>query len=414
MQMSDVIERLERVAATCSSPDSARADITDAMASITRLESYLAARRAELVTMLRSEPGAFAEGDVADTSRCSLGQATRETARADTLEAADAFADALLDGEITTGHVDALTRAGRQLGESQRAELFDRQEALAARAARSSIAEFDKELRRTVRELEADDGSSRLERQRRAVRLRTWVDGDDMWNVSGRFDPQTGADLARRLRTTTEAMFAESVPSTAPSDPIERQQHLQALAFERLILSGSAGDDGATELRSARSRVDAVVVVDATQSDGAGGPVVDWGIPVELPRQVLIDLLRARTPDVVVVANGLVLHAPGELNLGRSTRLANRAQRRALRGLYATCAVPGCATHYDRCKLHHVVWWRNGGRTDLDNLLPVCSHHHTKVHDGGWHVTLGADRALTITTPSGQVMRTGPPKRSAA
>ena len=56
----------------------------------------------------------------------------------------------------------------------------------------------------------------------------------------------------------------------------------------------------------------------------------------------------------VVVRNGVVLYAPGELNLGRTTRLANRAQRRALRALYSSCAIPGCTGAYDRCKLHHV------------------------------------------------------------
>ena len=38
---------------------------------------------------------------------------------------------------------------------------------------------------------------------------------------------------------------------------------------------------------------------------------------------------------------------------------------------------------YDRCKLHHITWWRHGGRTDLDNLLPVCSRCHTKIHQDG-------------------------------
>lgn len=116
----------------------------------------------------------------------------------------------------------------------------------------------------------------------------------------------------------------------------------------------------------------------------------------------------------VIVCNGIVLHAPGELNLARTTRLANRAQRRALRGLYSTCAIPGCATHYDRCKLHHVIWWRHGGRTDLDNLLPLCTHHHHKVHDDGWQLTLGPDRQLTLRFPDGTVRNTGPPHRQAA
>ncbi|MEL6893418.1 MAG: HNH endonuclease signature motif containing protein [Actinomycetota bacterium] len=422
MDTSVVIERVEQVAATCASPDAAHADIAAALSAITQVESHLAGRRAELVSMLSALPGALPEADIAHTTRCSLGRASKETARADTLDAADAFADALLDGDITTGHVDALTRAGRQLDEPQRAALFDRHEQLANEAAGRTIAEFDTLLRRTVRELQADDGSKRLERQRRSTRLRTWVDHDDMWNIAGRFDPKTGIDLARQLRTTTEAMFAETAPDTAPDDPIERSQHLQALALARLMLETRADSPAASNgaepelatVPTTRSRVDAVVVVDATQTDGAGGPIVDWGIPVELPHHALVDLLGLRQPDVVVVANGLVLHAPGELNLGRTTRLANRAQRRALRGLYTTCAIPGCTVHYDRCKLHHIIWWRHGGRTDLDNLLPVCTHHHTNIHNNSWDVSLGANRELTIHIPDGRTIHTGPPKRSAA
>ena len=123
--------------------------------------------------------------------------------------------------------------------------------------------------------------------------------------------------------------------------------------------------------------------------------------------------LRAELTDpevsAVVVRNGVVLHATGTLDLGRSTRLANRAQRRALRGLYSTCSIPGCSVAYDRCKLHHLVWWRNGGATDLHNLVPVCSKHHHDIHDRGWVLALGPNRELTVTMPDGTVRTTGPP-----
>jgi hypothetical protein len=109
-----------------------------------------------------------------------------------------------------------------------------------------------------------------------------------------------------------------------------------------------------------------------------------------------------------------VLHAPGELNLGRTSRLANRAQRRALRSLYATCAIPGCTVAFANCKLHHVIWWRHGGRTDLDNLLPVCAHHHSKIHHDGWIIELGPDRHLTLRFPDGTIRTTGPPSIRAA
>jgi hypothetical protein len=129
---------------------------------------------------------------------------------------------------------------------------------------------------------------------------------------------------------------------------------------------------------------------------------------------VLRDLWPDADVHAVVVRNGVVLHAPGQLDLGRTTRLANRAQRRALRALYATCAVPGCASRFDTCTIHHIHWWRNGGPTDLHNLLPICSRHHHLVHEGGWQLHLGHDRALTVTMNDGTVMTTGPPNRTAA
>ena len=116
----------------------------------------------------------------------------------------------------------------------------------------------------------------------------------------------------------------------------------------------------------------------------------------------------------VTVRNGVIIDAPGELNLGRTTRLANRAQRRALRALHRTCAVPGCDVTFDRCTIHHIHWWRHGGTTDLANLLPLCNRHHHLVHDRGWQLELGPHRELTVTTPSGRVMTTGPPQRWAA
>jgi predicted restriction endonuclease len=68
---------------------------------------------------------------------------------------------------------------------------------------------------------------------------------------------------------------------------------------------------------------------------------------------------------------------------------------------------------FDKCKVHHVRWWRHGGRTDLDNLLPVCVRHHTAIHFEGWQVALTPDRTLTVTCPDHTVMATGPPARAA-
>jgi hypothetical protein len=202
-------------------------------------------------------------------------------------------------------------------------------------------------------------------------------------------------------------LFAEHTPDTAPADPIERQRHLNALALANLITSSGAAKAGRGEI---------VVVIDTNQPASPGEPVIDWGLPVTVPYQVLCQLADDDQLDTttVIVRNGVIIHAPGNLNLGRTTRLANRDQRRARRALHPTCAIPGCTVRYDRCKLHHIIWWRNGGRTDLDNLIPLCAHHHSRVHNDDWQLTLGPNRELTIHLPDGTIHNTGPPTRRAA
>ena len=232
---------------------------------------------------------------------------------------------------------------------------------------------------------------SRLARQRRATRLDTWIDDDGMWCLRGRFDPETGLTLHSRLANTVAALFADKTPDDCPFHPLERQAFLRAHALAAL-----------TEGHGTRSAVPEIVaVLDVTDPQPDGSPTVDWGLPVELPAEVLRRLFDTADTHPIIVRGGVVLHAPGRLDLGRTTRVANRAQRRALRALYATCAIPGCDTRYDLCHLHHIIWWEHGGPTDLANLLPLCVRHHHAVHDHGWHLILAADRSLTITYPDG-------------
>jgi HNH endonuclease len=186
---------------------------------------------------------------------------------------------------------------------------------------------------------------------------------------------------------------------------VAKQDWLRAQAFIDIFDSGGAAGAGAPEI---------VVVVDTTSADARGRPVVDWGMLVEIPWQVLMRWLGFADVNTVLVRNGVVLHAAGRLDLGRSTRLANRSQRRALRATYPTCAIPGCDVRFSYCQIHHVHWWDHGGLTDLDNLIPVCSRHHHAVHDDGWHLSLSRSRILTVSLPDGTVMSTGPPRRQAA
>jgi hypothetical protein len=81
-----------------------------------------------------------------------------------------------------------------------------------------------------------------------------------------------------------------------------------------------------------------------------------------------------------------------------------------MRAMYPTCNIPGCRVPFEQCVLHHIRYWRNNGRTDLDNLIPLCTTHHQAAHEGGSHLALHpVNRQLTITDPDGSIQTSGPP-----
>ena len=404
MQRHQLIELLDTaVAADASTTD--RAAVVAAIAAVTRLTAWGDAQQIAYAQAL-NKMGAVAEEVMATASRSDSRDAERIVKRADTANKAPAFGQALAVGKVAAGHLDQLTTSLRRLDSDQQATLLADASRLVAIAANSTPDEFARTLRAEERRLATDDGMTRLERQRAAVRLYRRSDlnsGMSIFTLT--VDPVTGVKLHNKITAATDALFHDKTPEGCPLDPIEKQSFLRAHALLNII-------DG-KGIRLGRPEI--VVVVDTTAPDPVtGAPTVDWGLPVEIPHRVLLELFDVAEVHTVVVRNGVVLHAPGELDLGRSTRLANRAQRRALRATYATCAIPGCAARFDLCKIHHVHWWRHGGRTDLCNLLPICVRHHTLVHKGGWQLHLADDRTLTVTLPDGTTMTTGPPKRNAA
>jgi hypothetical protein len=92
---------------------------------------------------------------------------------------------------------------------------------------------------------------------------------------------------------------------------------------------------------------------------------------------------------------------------GRARRTPNPAQRREVLRRDRHCRFPGCA-NVTFTNTHHVVAWKPGGRTDLDNLALLCVHHHHLVHSTGWQMTGNANEELSFVGPSGRVMTTRP------
>ena len=71
--------------------------------------------------------------------------------------------------------------------------------------------------------------------------------------------------------------------------------------------------------------------------------------------------------------------------------------------MYRTCGFPDCTVGFEHCRIHHVTYWEHFGRTDLDNLIPLCELHHHLVHEGGWTLQLHPGRRITLRRPDGTV-----------
>lgn len=74
------------------------------------------------------------------------------------------------------------------------------------------------------------------------------------------------------------------------------------------------------------------------------------------------------------------------LDLGIHRRLFSRAQRIALTERDGGCAFAGCEAPPSHTEAHHVEWWNEGGPTNLDNGILVCSRHHHDIHRDNWGI----------------------------
>lgn len=391
--------------------------------AVDRLVAWAEAQRLRLASVLRADGRTVV--DVLDPSsvHCSMASFARIERRADVVELFPGFLDALTHGEVCLDHLDRLGEALRRLLPNERDLLAADHARLLAVACSGPAARFGRFLSREVTRFEhrrpvpdpssvdgegvdgegVDPAEARFAAQRAGIRLTSHTDRDTGMVIHRlALDPLRSLAFERRIATMVESLHHGPPIDGCPSDPLERQGFLRAQAL-LLLLEGEGG--------ARPSGAEIIVVVDHTAPDDT--PDIDWGRPVDIPSRVVDELLREGTTRVhqVVVRNGVVITAPGTLDLGRGSRLANAAQRRALRALYRGCGIPGCEVGFEHCTIHHITWWRHGGTTDLQNLLPICSRHHHLVHDRGWQLELGPNRELRVTTTSGRVMSTGPPRR---
>ena len=226
---------------------------------------------------------------------------------------------------------------------------------------------------------------------------------DDDGSLVGvfRLDPDEGAALLAALslgkevlrgqkRSAERSGEAEPRPeaddcSSAPTRPKISNADALALMVETMLAA-----DHTTDI-SRHERTLVVVHLDGEKAHLHEGPTLS------------AETAKRMTCDACVCA--VLMRDRETLDLGRTQRLPNRAQRRALMVRDGGCRFPGC-TERRFVEAHHVRHWTDGGRTDVANLLLLCWRHHHAVHEGGFGLTF-EHGAVTVRRPDGTLLEGG-------
>lgn len=364
-----------------------------AVRSLARVRAWADAYEARLAArsnVLRAEgAGGGARETLAHSGGRSGREAQKAADRSETLQASPELEHALESGDVNADHVDAVTRAAAGLADDQRDELLSDPD-VADAARRMPPDPFNTYMKRKARALSEDEDRSRAQRQKNSTGLKAWIRKDGMVAVNGELDPELGNRLLTGLDAEMETMAQRD---RAPKNDKTRAHALVALVDRGV---GAGPNTNATE----------VLVIDAATLTGGlhDQSVAETSSGIEMAP----DAIRRRMCDSVICPTVLDRATGQVLFSGREVRTATRAQRRALRSMYPTCAFDSCSASFDHCEIHHVVPWRHGGPTDLDNLVPLCHRHHHLVHEGRWQIRLLADRSLEIRQPDGRHHKTVP------
>lgn len=224
-----------------------------------------------------------------------------------------------------------------------------------------------------------------LRRERRFLRLIPQADG--MTRIVGLLDPESAALVIDALACVTApprggVRFVDPEQQARQQSIVDDPRTTEQLSIDALVhmlRTAAAVDDG----RIFGSRAPAVRVhvtlADLDRRAGAGhlegqtAPVSISTVQREVCERGLVPILFDDDGSV--------------LKLGRTQRLFSTRQRVAIAARDGGCTVRDCDRPPSWTEAHHIDEWdAHGGRTDVDDGISLCRHHHMWIHSSGARV----------------------------
>ena len=315
--------------------------------------------------------------------RCDITlSAAREKVRsAHALRSLPAISAAFAEGRLSYSKVRALTRV---------ANVHD-EDVLLAYALNATVPQVEERCRQ-IRNVSPDS----VHHARRAWENRSLT----MWRDEGRglmrFTVEVPIEEGELIiRALDCAVAGGEVATDIGPDAVSESKGTawcaqQADAFVAVAKSyldgGQASEGGATA-----DHYQVVVHADAKSLTGGAGRA---DLPIETVKRLLCDCSL-----VTVVED----EKGRPLDVGRKQRIVSTPLKRALQARDRGCTFPGC--HRKRyAEGHHLKHWIHGGETIPENMTLLCTHHHKKLHEGGFSIVKEADDTLRFVTDDGRTI----------
>ncbi|MDE0700340.1 MAG: DUF222 domain-containing protein [Acidimicrobiaceae bacterium] len=277
------------------------------------------------------------------------------------------LAESLATGKITAEHAATAVAAATKTSPEQ----VD--DELARLAETSSVDVFASQTRRWVNRNQRDDGAELHERQRRNRGFKDWVNDEGMGVLVAELDPTSYQQVRKAINAEYDRLWRDDGGRDGTPDDLRTPTQRRADAFVALITDLARRGPG-----SPRMQLTAVVDIERLRADDPTGlaEIVDGEA---LPQTVLERMMCIST------ITGMIFDGKGEpLWAGRDRRFPTDAQIKAIIARDLHCR--GCSASAERCEVHHIVPWNEGGFTDVDEMCLACPNCHHNIHDRGYIV----------------------------
>ncbi len=361
-----------------------RAELEGVVAGAGRVMAALSA----LQTRCATEIEALDDGGV--NSKTVLREAGRMSTRAANSVAKTAaglaempkLAESLASGAITVEHATVAVGAAAKTS----AEQVD--DELSKLAETSSVDVFTEQSRRWVNRNQPDDGAERYQEQRNSRLLKHWINEEGMGVLLAELDPVSYQQAIKALNAEYDRLWRDDGGRDGSPDDVRKPQQRLADAFVALLT-----DVGRRGPGSARMQLIAVADIERLRADNPTGVAEIVGGEA-LPQTVLERLM------CTAAVTGVVFDGKGQpIWVGRTHRHATEAQVKAIIARDRHCTGKDCTAGPERCEIHHIVPWEQGGLTDIDTMCLACPHCHHNIHDRDY-IVIKTNTGYKIINPN--------------